>query len=156
MELTLKTDLSIGQRLYYLASKSKTIYAPYPTCNNERKVTVEIGGESFTVDCPKCTGKATKGDTKSYVTIEQHSVDYCHIKSFRYGKHRYGHGAETWRFDTSSHSDILLDTLREDTVYGAAQLYTDEAAAKSAARELNKAENAKRDEFLASVGRDRA
>jgi endogenous inhibitor of DNA gyrase (YacG/DUF329 family) len=141
MELTLKTDLSIGQKLYYLNAEKKTVYAPCPTCKNERNVSVVIEGETFQISCPKCAGKSTKGDKSKSIVIKQHSVESAQITGFAFGTAEYG---KVWRVNVSYYSvDPETLTSRYDVQY-----YVDLEAAKKAAKDLNKSENLRKKEFL--------
>jgi transcription elongation factor Elf1 len=150
MEAILKTELSFGQRLYYLSKKNKTIYAPCPTCNNERKVTLMLGKEEFTIDCPKCTGKYTKGDIKNYLHIDQYSLDFCVIKSFVYNEDK------RWSLVISRHFGEMIDmqTLaKHDYVDEEEQFYTDESEAKAEMTKLNKIEQQKQKDFLSQFSK---
>jgi hypothetical protein len=142
MEYTLKTDLTIGQTLYYLKAMRKNVYAPCTVCNNARKVSITVNGEDFKIDCPKCTGERTKGDTHKFIKSVNYSVEECTVREFIYGKDN------RWRVTTSEHSNVDPVTLIGTRYTEKTEIFTDRESAKKRMKELNKIEREKSNEFL--------
>lgn len=139
MELTLKTDLRIGQTLYYLESKEKNVYKPCPACDNQRKVEFQHNGHIFTADCPKCTGKQIKGDESNFITTQEYSVSDTEIRRFECSDNE----------SFTINGDIYIETLiSKDGWRGKKQYYISKDEAAKTAKELNKQEKQKANDFL--------
>lgn len=152
MELILNTDLEIGQQLFYLETKEKTIYAPCHICNNERKITITMGGKEFELPCPQCSGKQIKGDTSKTVKVKRYSVADCHVTGFAYGISHRAPEAK-WRLVTSKYRDVEPKTLLATDYYSEVQLFTNEDLAEKRMKEFNKIEKRKCDDFLKGTGK---
>jgi hypothetical protein len=138
LELVLKTDLRVGQVLYYFTSKEKRIYKPCPACDNQRQKEFEHNGHTFKADCPLCTGRQIKGDQNNFISIREYCVESERIQSFRCDDN------ET--FKTNSGTNV--STLKVHTHYPDLQYYVEKREALSVVKELNKIERRKADDFL--------
>ena len=147
MELLLKTDLEIGQTLYYADWNSKTIYAPCVICNNKREIEVTINDETFNIHCPKCTGKATKGDTSRKIIIKEYSVGENCISEM------LTNNGETFCVKIG-YSKLDIKTLIDAN--GRVQYYTDKSECIEVVKNLNKVKKAKIKAFMEEVKHDRS
>lgn len=138
MKINIDTELEIGQMLYYIQCNSKTVYKPCPICENKRRVDIEIKGNNFNTECPRCTGRQTKGDESSSIVIRKYSIEYEIIKQIAINQ------GNKISVITNRYGEIELETLCKHRD----QYYTDEAQAKAVARELNAIEKAKEKQFL--------
>jgi|GEM_PF-4492021 len=147
MELTLKTELKIGQKLYYADSKTKNVYAPCDVCGNERKIDIEVSGQEFRIDCPKCTGKQIKGNESNGITVNEYFVCEYLIESFvcEDGKSfivKIGYD--------KAYIDSLLEISRYMTI-APKQYYIDKSECLKVVKAKNKESRAKVNEFLGKV-----
>lgn len=56
-------NLEVGSKVYSVIHELKNFYSPCSVCNNTRKLTVRAdNGFETEIECPKCSGKAVKGE----------------------------------------------------------------------------------------------
>jgi len=87
MKIEIELQYPLGTPLYGVDAAAKNLYAPCPTCGNTRKLNaVGIDKSAHSFDCPRCSNKATKGDTTKSIKIYTYTLSERRVESVSYAK----------------------------------------------------------------------
>lgn len=130
-----ETQANIGDWIYSIEKKSKTIYAPCKVCKNERQVEYKgDDGEIYIINCPRCSEKATKGDTSNSIVINNYSLNSHEVENIVIE----GQGVY---YRTLGHAKIDVITLKDRASYNQDKFYTlDKKEAQNEVKRLNSIE----------------